>query len=61
VLAALSPSTPRLRRARARNPPRFARPGCSALDVGDAKGHVVPASARKQLDHIIGVLVKLTR
>ena len=38
-----------------------AREVSACLDVGDAKGHVVPDSARKQLDHIIGVLVKLTR
>ena len=38
-----------------------ARETAACLDVADAKGFGVPDGARRKLDHVIGVLVKLTR
>ena len=38
-----------------------AREVSACLDVSEAKGQLVHDSARQRLDHIIGVLVKLTR
>ncbi len=50
-----------LRRHRHQTALGEAREVAACLDVSDAKGHRVPADARRKLDHVIGVLVKLTR
>ena len=38
-----------------------ARETAACLDVAQAKGFAVPDASRRRLDHVIGVLVKLTR
>jgi len=50
-----------MRRVRHQTALGEAREVLACLDVSDAKGHAVPAAARARLDHVIGVLVKLTR
>ena len=50
-----------LRRVRHQTALGEARETASCLDVANAKGFDVPVMSRQRLDHVIGVLVKLTR